>query len=464
MSKETEKGKGTSDNLCDNPGFRTALLINVPHYNNGENGLKEVTEGLEGLKMNSSDFFVTPTITPRQSDTYKNFISSDLLKRLEESSPIKSQKSTDFRRKPSDICLQNCDKEEGESEMVSRLSKEMKLNRISEEAKENEKTSDSTKSNDMNLNENVISNMTTNFMTRNFKLKTQVLNHKVEINEEENQEHFDNGNKRISNQSMNITEEPQSFFSSSMNFANLGGMNSQTNYYSPPYTQKQTKHSRKESPILSYYDGTSEYISQNLFFDEFKKNNEKVMSKNNFIKKVEEAPVEEESMSLSMNSPMRSVQSSRSSSNFHSSKFTDDQSSFNSFQLPFNFFNNGGGNPNFININQLNQNFNQQANPFARGRNERQEFFDQDSSSSHENFNLMGLNNNPHQVNLSMAGNGNPSYIPLKRNNLKNITAPNYPHTQLDSVDEFTVEMFGRKGWICEMCNNFNYESKLFFN
>lgn len=26
--------------------------------------------------------------------------------------------------------------------------------------------------------------------------------------------------------------------------------------------------------------------------------------------------------------------------------------------------------------------------------------------------------------------------------------------------DEFTVEMFGRRGWICEQCNNFNYESR----
>ena len=26
--------------------------------------------------------------------------------------------------------------------------------------------------------------------------------------------------------------------------------------------------------------------------------------------------------------------------------------------------------------------------------------------------------------------------------------------------DEYTVEMFGRRGWICEGCNNFNYESR----
>ena len=26
--------------------------------------------------------------------------------------------------------------------------------------------------------------------------------------------------------------------------------------------------------------------------------------------------------------------------------------------------------------------------------------------------------------------------------------------------DEYTIEMFGRRGWICEGCNNFNYESR----
>ena len=26
--------------------------------------------------------------------------------------------------------------------------------------------------------------------------------------------------------------------------------------------------------------------------------------------------------------------------------------------------------------------------------------------------------------------------------------------------DDYTVEMFGRRGWICQGCNNFNYESR----
>lgn len=30
-----------------------------------------------------------------------------------------------------------------------------------------------------------------------------------------------------------------------------------------------------------------------------------------------------------------------------------------------------------------------------------------------------------------------------------------------DHVNEYLVEMFGRKGWICDECNNFNYESRM---
>ena len=27
-------------------------------------------------------------------------------------------------------------------------------------------------------------------------------------------------------------------------------------------------------------------------------------------------------------------------------------------------------------------------------------------------------------------------------------------------IDDYTLEMFGRKGWICQECNNFNYETR----
>jgi hypothetical protein len=30
----------------------------------------------------------------------------------------------------------------------------------------------------------------------------------------------------------------------------------------------------------------------------------------------------------------------------------------------------------------------------------------------------------------------------------------------IDDDESYIVEMFGKRGWVCESCNNFNYESK----
>lgn len=57
-----------------------------------------------------------------------------------------------------------------------------------------------------------------------------------------------------------------------------------------------------------------------------------------------------------------------------------------------------------------------------------------------------------------------------KKENEKSVTSPNLNGNQKTKKnkkkkkkkieDEYTVEMFGRRGWICEGCNNFNYESR----
>ena len=51
-------------------------------------------------------------------------------------------------------------------------------------------------------------------------------------------------------------------------------------------------------------------------------------------------------------------------------------------------------------------------------------------------------------------------------NNNKNNNKNNVKHKKkktkkkLKPYDDYTLEMFGRRGWICEECNNFNYESR----
>lgn len=41
-----------------------------------------------------------------------------------------------------------------------------------------------------------------------------------------------------------------------------------------------------------------------------------------------------------------------------------------------------------------------------------------------------------------------------------NIMKPKKKSKKKKKKDEFTIEMFGRRGWICEQCNNFNYDSR----
>ena len=72
----------------DSP-FKTALFIQT-----------QKKEGLEYSNRESNEHINTPNETPRVSDqNFKNYISSDLMRRLEESSPIKSGNSFDFSRK-----------------------------------------------------------------------------------------------------------------------------------------------------------------------------------------------------------------------------------------------------------------------------------------------------------------------------------------------------------------------------
>ena len=57
-----------------------------------------------------------------------------------------------------------------------------------------------------------------------------------------------------------------------------------------------------------------------------------------------------------------------------------------------------------------------------------------------------------------------------KENNKSNITKKSSLNTILDSnsydnikneEDEYIIEMFGKKGWICLLCNNFNYDTRI---
>jgi hypothetical protein len=493
MSQQTNS-KEVKNNI-DNLGFKSALYIDVDQYENIDGKLKEATDGLELLRLRSGSEVsnMTPNMTPRQSDTIKNYISSDLMMRLEESSPIKSLRSSEYMRRLSDFYNANVD--EDNSNQSKRVSNSIvNLNRCEEEG------SIQRESAEFDQNENVISNLS-NFTARNFKLKTHMMQG-TQSNDEKivtpnTKETFEYPVNRKNLTQMK--EEPQSLFTNSMNFSNNNNSNNpqqQSSHFSPIYNTKQAKQTRggDSSPIYTYYDGTAECLSQ-TFYDEFKKSsNEQFMSKNNFIKKAEPTNYGDD---LSQN--QGSMLTGHSKLN---SKLSEDNS-INPSQMPFNMFANSG-----VNLNHNFTNFNKFSHQNFPQNSYQQQFSEDSRNISHDNsVNFMdysdtnnseymhfknkmnNFNFNPNQplnretpiknFNYNMM---NPSALPFNNNqmnpghltnvnlnqgnvsnfgNVNNVSNLNNSNISNDQ-DEYTVEMFGRKGWICEMCNNFNYESTIF--
>ena len=361
--EEMNKSEGNSSN---NGLFNTALFIDIPV----ESRIKEAADGLECIKLSSRENLQTPIATPKQS--FNDFLSSDLMKRLDANSPFKYH--NDLKRRLSDLSLVNCESESDLNVLSQQVHKTKQEVENKWESKEK----------DNKIEENYIPPKK-NLSTRNFKLKTDMISSK----QQEDDTFLENGPENT----LQSKEEPKSLFNNS--FRNFQQTN---NFFSPVYKTQQTKQVRGDSsPIYTYYDGTAECLSQ-TFFDEFKKsNNDQFMSKNNFLKKNETNLIDNES-SLNTNffeeMSQKNIYLENSKSLFDKHKIQTSNDS-----------------------NKLMSSKKSQKSTSSR------------TSSKKKNNNV---NCNKSQENVSVE------------------------------LDEYTVEMFGRKGWICEMCNNFNYDSNFF--
>ena len=75
-----------------------------------------------------------------------------------------------------------------------------------------------------------------------------------------------------------------------------------------------------------------------------------------------------------------------------------------------------------------------------------------------QNNNLI---NNISKSNINKNLNNINPNIDMNENNKMTLKAKKNKKKKKKKIDdEYTVEMFGRRGWICEGCNNFNYESR----
>ena len=72
------------------------------------------------------------------------------------------------------------------------------------------------------------------------------------------------------------------------------------------------------------------------------------------------------------------------------------------------------------------------------------------------NFVNNPINNNINNINLNNNNNFSNMYLNNQNKNIQN----NNKQRKKRVIDEYTIEMFGRVGWICELCNNFNYDTR----
>ena len=150
--------------------------------------------------------------------------------------------------------------------------------------------------------------------------------------------------------------------------------------------------------------------------------------------------------------------------NYKDSIFKLSENEFIAGKLPFNIYcenskdinnivgnislNKNDNNISFL-INNSNKNFNNLEGNFSA------------NYSQKELENQLVLNNNNNKINEIIKNIPNDN-----KNSKKNTNKNSNPKKKTKKKkkkkidDEYTVEMFGRRGWICQGCNNFNYESR----
>ena len=151
---------------------------------------------------------------------------------------------------------------------------------------------------------------------------------------------------------------------------------------------------------------------------------------------------------------------------------------------------------NSMNINDSNNTFNYSNNLFDNNNNfsnigfidfinPQNNFNNQEKEQQQMNYNNQNImwGNNFNNNQLDFSNNNNNNYMNQinqlnynqiqqqsndilfldyqnKFNNNNELSQNEAKKNKKKMIDEYTIEMFGRRGWICELCNNFNYETR----
>ena len=157
----------------------------------------------------------------------------------------------------------------------------------------------------------------------------------------------------------------------------------------------------------------------------------------------------------SNNTPIINNQNNYNIENININNYNNNQHNF--FDSNSNIY------PNLVSQNLIN--FNNEQNLFLPNFQliNNNTFNSINNYNQRQNINNWMINNQIIQMNNNITNNiNNNMNINNNINNNKNNVKHKKKKTKkkLKPYDDYTLEMFGRRGWICEECNNFNYESR----
>ena len=172
------------------------------------------------------------------------------------------------------------------------------------------------------------------------------------------------------------------------------------------------------SPLMSYYNINSEYLIKNYIENYNEINIEK---SNNYIRKDSFNSIEKNIINYKNN--IEEKQDSLNKISNNKIELTNDYSQIDNNEI-------------------YNQNY------YYQGNN-----INQNNMTINFINNLNFLNPSPNPIFNSMNMINNNNFITMFNNNNNNNNNNNHNN-------QYNIEMYGKKGWICLFCNNFNYESR----
>ena len=198
----------------------------------------------------------------------------------------------------------------------------------------------------------------------------------------------------------------------------------------------------KNKNINNKYLSLNENNSENIFqsFNDKNKNNEAQFGNNNHNIEGNNLKIAE-----NINNEKYFFQSNNNINNYYNYFVNNNNSTQINFHFNNNLFNNNiiysQNNYNLMNFIPNNQPFYNQNGLINQNINNNYIF----------NNNIFPGFSYPNQFQ-----NYNPQLFQINKKNNKQQKNKKY----YNNSDNYTIEMFGREGWICQLCNNFNYESR----